>query len=273
MLAKTTELSHRRQAVRSQVAIFLHAPFSIPSLNLFAFSTTVMAAPSMSCSSGGQFYACASGSRFVGCCSTDPCGTSSCPAGTGNVRRPRFVQSLTSAGNLLATSFDPASYDTFVDQQCSGGLFFTCANNDPPFWGCCKNDPCATGRCSTNDLAAAFLSGNALDAAPFLSLNGTVASSTFSTSQSTASASQSTSASDPSAMSSSHAPRTSTHVGAIVGGAVGGFAILAALIFSLLWLRHRRRDSKAEKRTDAFDHPLDTSFGAVKDPIGMNSEA
>ncbi|CZT20509.1 uncharacterized protein RCC_06369 [Ramularia collo-cygni] len=206
-----------------------------------------MAVPPMSCTLGGKFYACASGSRFVGCCTTNPCGTTSC-----------------SAGHLVATSFDPAAYDVFVDQQCSGGLFFTCSNISPPFWGCCKNNPCVNGQCSATDLAAAFLSSNPTDAAPFLALNDTVGLST------TPTASHS-----PSALSTQDSPvstasKSPSHVGAIVGGAIAGFAVLAALTISLLWLLHRRRDVKVEKSARVIVQQPDNGCGSIEYTAGSS---
>ena len=185
----------------------------------------------MSCPSGGSFYACASGSKFVGCCDTNPCGANGCPAGL-----------------LQPASFDATQYGQFSDQQCNAGLFYTCiyaTQNNATFMGCCQSNACSNGQCAAGDLAGAFLSNNPDNAAPFLALNGTVATTTSSV-MTTASA---TVTSTPSATSAS-APHHHTNIGAVVGGAVGGFAILVALILGLLFLRrrhHRRNESPRQQ--------------------------
>ncbi|KXT00706.1 hypothetical protein AC578_8236 [Pseudocercospora eumusae] len=168
-----------------------------------------MTTPNMTCPEGGRFYACGDGSRYVGCCLSDPCAVG-CPA-----------------GNLVKTEFDAEQYGQIPDQQCSNGLFYTCAYTDPPFWGCCSESGCGTDTgCPNSALAGAFLSQNPADAQAFLSLNTTWT-------QSTAAASNS-----------------STNTGAIAGGVVGGVVILAALIFGAWWFRRRRNKRNAAKKTN-----------------------
>ncbi|USW50389.1 hypothetical protein Slin15195_G037080 [Septoria linicola] len=169
--------------------------------------------------------------------------------------------------NLVATSFSTAEYGDFSDQQCDGGLFYTCSATSPPFWGCCQSNPCTSGACPANDLSPAFLSGNPLLAAPFLALNGSVSAST--TSSAGASSASSTSTSSPSTLSTlttsgsastSTSPaaspstteaatsQSSSNTGAIAGGAVSGGAVLVALILGLVWLLRRRRKGTDSKR-------------------------
>ncbi|KXT11400.1 hypothetical protein AC579_224 [Pseudocercospora musae] len=196
--------------------------------------------PSMSCPSGGTFYACLDDGKFVGCCASDPCGNTGCLA-----------------GNLYAASFEASQYGQYPDQECDAGQFWTCRDAAPPFWGCCMSNPCNSG-CPIGDLAGAYLSNNPSDAAPFEALNGTAVVSAASASSSMTSssavtdsgASMSMTATGISATASSTASTSpvassqrSSLAGAIAGGVVGGLAVLAALIFGLAWLRRRRRRS------------------------------
>jgi hypothetical protein len=103
---------------------------------------------SPSCPLGGQFYVCdasTSRSKFVGCCTSDPCSETAFGC---------------TAGALRPASFNASFYGTFADQECSAGLFYTCADTEPPFLGCCKSNPCQQGGCPRDDLAGAFLSGD-----------------------------------------------------------------------------------------------------------------
>ncbi|EME80997.1 uncharacterized protein MYCFIDRAFT_76937 [Pseudocercospora fijiensis CIRAD86] len=75
--------------------------------------------PSMSCPSGGTFYACLNDSKFVGCCASNACGSTGCPA-----------------ENLYAASFESSQYGQYSDQECDAGQFWTRRDTTPPFWGC-----------------------------------------------------------------------------------------------------------------------------------------
>lgn len=211
----------------------------------------------MSCPAGGSFYACADGSNFVGCCGSNPC-ANGCPAGL-----------------LEPAGFDPNQYGQFGDQQCDAGLFYTCifdSQSSSTFMGCCKSNACSQKQCPTDDLAGAFLSDNPTKAAPFLALNGTVeivASSSSASTTSTASptvagvgASSTTSSSSSATILPSSQPQT--NVGAIAGGAVGGFAVLMAFILGLLYLRHRQRKAN----TAAEPQPAMTEKSAAYQPPG-----
>ncbi|EME42115.1 hypothetical protein DOTSEDRAFT_154659 [Dothistroma septosporum NZE10] len=74
--------------------------------------------PSMSCPSGGIFYACSEGSRFIGCCTANPCGSNGCPA-----------------GNLKATGMTASQYGHFPDEDCdsTSAQFYSCNTTTPTF--------------------------------------------------------------------------------------------------------------------------------------------
>jgi hypothetical protein len=218
-----------------------------------------MATPSMSCPSGGDFYACSSGSMFVGCCLTNPCATGCFQ------------------GQLEAASFEASQYGDFSDQQCSAGKFYTCIytnENNATFWGCCQSNACSAGSCPSSDLAGAFLSNNPSEAEPYLSLNSSwVATATLSSATSsisattsqavTTSASSMTASSSPanafattSASSSSTttflpSSNHSTNIGAIVGGVVGGLAVVGAIILGAIFLLRRRRAASTPPMAEA----------------------
>ena len=181
-----------------------------------------------SCPKGGKFYACESGTNFVGCCNAEPC------------------QRGCSDGNLVLTSFNPAAYGTFPDQQCpQGSRWYTCAYTEPPFMGCCKSNPCGKG-CPEGDLTAGFLDSNPRVAAPFLSSNNAT---------STASEPSSTSASstEPPPAKGGAGP------GAIAGGVVGGVAFLAFLILLAVFLFFRRRKALTAPELDGREATVSTN--------------
>ncbi|KAF2721986.1 hypothetical protein K431DRAFT_284426 [Polychaeton citri CBS 116435] len=207
----------------------------------------------ITCPPGGTFYACADTSRFLGCCRTNPCATG-CPA-----------------GNLLPTTFDPAQYGSFGDQQCDAGSFYTCIYPDnSTFVGCCTQPACGDAHeCPESSLAGAFLSGNPTKAQVFLELNTTWSQESNSTDDGStivtvSDAMASTGSSRPSS-AAGHASAHPTSIGAIVGGAVGGFAVIVVLILGLLFVhRRRRRVSSIEEKSQA-DFPLNPSD---RDTIG-----
>ncbi|KAF1826146.1 uncharacterized protein K489DRAFT_108334 [Dissoconium aciculare CBS 342.82] len=194
---------------------------------------------SMSCPTGGTFYACNSGTRFVGCCASNPCGSNGCPA-----------------GNLKPASFPAAQYGSMTDQQCEAGEFYTCAATSPPFWGCCKTNPCNAGSCGSTFLSAAFLSNNPASAAPYLALYGNtnaggVASSASSSSASTSDAPTSSASSN----SNGSAGPSSNNAGAIAGGIVGGLAVLAILILGIIILLRRRKQNTSHENENLVTNP------------------
>ena len=220
-----------------------------------------------SCPSGGTWYACSSGSNFVGCCNSEPC-SNGCPD-----------------GNLEPASFDPNYYGQFSDQQCSSGSrWYTCSKTSPPFLGCCKSNPCISG-CPVGDVTAGFLSSNPKLAAPFLpsgtsstgssaaTLSASASGSSSSKPTSSTSSSSST-ASSPAAITSPSNPSpqpsatnipSPTPIGAIVGGAVGGVAVLALIIGLLLfYCRRRTRTSR--------QHASDTRVGPEKSPFSSDAQ-
>lgn len=127
---------------------------------------------------------------------------------------------------------------------------------------CCPDDYRCTGKECAN-LAGIRLSKNAYETEPFLSLNSTWLSTHTSTSSAVSSttsslgtvsstATSSYIGSVPSSTSAVAQPSTTAtsttsvpkgaylNVGAIAGGTVGGFTVLALLVFGLFWLRRRR---------------------------------
>lgn len=210
-----------------------------------------------SCPDGGDFYVCAEGGQFAGCCMADPCGMTGC-----------------SAGNLRPAHFPSDQYAKFPDQQCDDGSFYTCQTSG--FMGCCRETPCDVG-CSASDLASVHLTDNVALAEPFLSLNSTwlgthSSSSTDSSTPSsmasqTARSTQTIGPTTTSQTSTSPTPESSTtplspirkdalNVGAVVGGAVGGFFVLALLIVMVLWLRQRRSHDRSEPSPPSMPAPM-----------------
>lgn len=192
----------------------------------------IIMALKFSCPDGGDFYVCSEGGHFVGCCVSDPCGTTGC-----------------SAGNLRPAHFPTEQYVKFPDQQCDDGRFYTCGTSG--FMGCCRGSyGCEGDSCPVSDLANIHLTNNEASAAPFLSLNSTWLaahtstsdtvsskttssdSSTLTTMTTTASLSSTSPTLESSTSPSLPPPAAPLNVGAVVGGAVGGFFVLALLTLS-----------------------------------------
>ena len=194
---------------------------------------------SPSCPLGGRWYACSSGSNFVGCCNSSPC-DHGC-----------------SDGNLEPASFDTAFYGQIPDQECSAGSrWYTCAATIPPFMGCCRSNPCTNG-CPSGDVTAGFLSSNPKIAAAFSPSGGSSDSSTSSSSLSTASISSSSSYIATSTQTAAPAQplvansrATSSHSGAIAGGAVGGILVIA-LVLALLMFYYKRKTASRQHMSDS----------------------
>lgn len=196
-------------------------------------NATDMTTANITCPTGTSYFACADGSRFVGCCRTgsSPCAATGC-----------------AAGDLFPAAFDPNQYGNIGDQQCDSGHFYTCKTTDPTFWGCCKTDPCAAGGCrarqlgsslaTESSLTAAYLSNQPAVAEPFLRGNASWVKEQAHASTGTT-ASPTDSAPTPSTTWESLAPHH--HVGAIVGGALGGVFMVIALVLGMLIWRHRRQ--------------------------------
>ncbi|CAH0045185.1 unnamed protein product [Clonostachys solani] len=110
------------------------------------------------CKEGGSFYVCQDKPvQFIGCCTLDPCKTDdgNCPT-----------------ENLRNTTFNKLYYSQFKAQSCLSNapqdIFYTCANNDPPFMGCCAQNPCQSNGCAAANLSSAVLSKNKENASVFL---------------------------------------------------------------------------------------------------------
>jgi hypothetical protein len=92
------------------------------------------------CPNGGEWYVCLDAEiSFIGCCTINPCPlNSSCP-----------LESLQPA------TFNTDLYGSFNDANCFNGLFYTCADTSPPFFGCCNVNPCISG-CPTTNYTPAY---------------------------------------------------------------------------------------------------------------------
>jgi len=213
----------------------------------------------MTCPDGGTFFICTNKvpGGFVGCCNA----TNACtPQGCGD-------------GGLAPAGFDSSAlggtvWNKLHDQNCSTPkTFWSCGSTNPTFWGCCESDPCGTGVCPSGDLTPAFLSDNPADWSFFTEYNVS--------SQSTGSAS-----------------KGGTDVGAIAGGAVGGFIFVVALVAGLWWFLKRKytRQSVAVTSTDLYrkerysgvptlvssnnlGSPAKGTFGSSPDPNQYSSES
>ncbi|KAK5097321.1 hypothetical protein LTR70_003671 [Exophiala xenobiotica] len=197
------------------------------------------------CPSGGSWYACGNGTNFAGCCGEYPCTESGC-----------------SAGLLYDASFDASKYGTFSDQQCSDGQ--------------------ATSGCPSDSLAAIYLSANPSEANQFDPQPPLAGSSSTFSPLSTASSTLTTSSSSapsPTATGSAAAASTaaalrgdhhSTPVGAIAGGAVGGFALLCAIVF-IVW-RVKYHSKRSTKRHSELSGLHDSPAGDQNGTQNSNAQ-
>ncbi|KAL8851217.1 MAG: hypothetical protein Q9221_003848 [Calogaya cf. arnoldii] len=124
--------------------------------------------------------------------------------------------------------------------------------------GCCTSNPCAQNGCPAKDLRAAILSTNEAESGPYLAVDDPAATKTPTSSSpsSTSSATQSASDSATSDLSRSSTSPINNSLGALVGGVVGGIAviaILAILAFFLLRRRRRQRHSSTAIELPAHD--------------------
>ncbi|KAI9705267.1 MAG: hypothetical protein M1820_005265 [Bogoriella megaspora] len=207
----------------------------------------------LSCPSGGSWYSCGSGSHFVGCCLSEAC-ANGCPA-----------------GNLKPASFDPAYYGDFPDQECSAGDWYTCNKTQPPFLGCCKIKACDQNTCPDEDLAAGFLSNNPALAASFSPTGGTTSTSTATSASSSDSTSATVASISTNTPTSSSKPSHHTPIGAIVGGAVGGFLVLVLAAGLLIYLRMYSSRSR-DLHQSRIPTGAEKSFGhSVEEPPENNT--
>ncbi|KAI1393812.1 uncharacterized protein F4822DRAFT_26526 [Hypoxylon trugodes] len=183
--------------------------------------STTRADLGLSCPAKGKFYVCDSAKiRFIGCCTIDPCadGSGNCPS-----------------ANLASASFSSDHYDSIPAQNCAPPRnvtrWFTCKSSQP-FLGCCGDDPCANSGCPAGQLLPATLSDDPTNAQVFL----------------TTTSSSPSPSSTPSGSSGYSLP-----LGAILGIALGGAAlvaiILAIVAYRCGWLARRKRHEKAAEGT------------------------
>jgi hypothetical protein len=168
----------------------------------------------LSCPLGGFLSVCyePGQSQFIGCCDGDACGPAGC-----------------SDGNLRSTSFTPDLPIVLQDQKCETGKlqFWTCNQTSPPFWGCCAINPCQSNSphgCPSTSLIAALIKNETGN--PFI---------------------PSSQSSVPTGVSHSSIPS-----GAIVGGVLGGLAVLG-VILTAIFLRSRRSKKTAQQNGTFVD--------------------
>ncbi|KAI1484074.1 hypothetical protein K445DRAFT_312845 [Daldinia sp. EC12] len=170
----------------------------------------------LSCPAKGKFYVCENAStRFIGCCTVDPCadGSGRCPQ-----------------NDLAAASFSSDHYESIPAQSCAppnnASTWYTCKSSQP-FLGCCSINPCANEGCPTENLLPAILSDDASNAEVFL-------------------------ASMSSTPSSDSGSGYSLPLGAILGIALGGAAVVAILLAIIAyrcgWLaRNKKKHGKGDE--------------------------
>ncbi|QSZ33682.1 hypothetical protein DSL72_005253 [Monilinia vaccinii-corymbosi] len=206
--------------------------------------------PMGTCPLGGLWWTCEDQSpTFLGCCLSNPCNGIGCPAAN-----------LTAAGMGTGSGRDASTNDGtyWPNTACpNGGTWYTCSEQTPSFQGCCNDDkgvfnPCHENGCPTERLyAAAFSSVPALipSAASSLESSSLTTNPTFRASSTSETASNEASGiDDATAGQTYHTPP----IGAIVGSALGGGAVVLLAILALFCLQRRRKRAimKASSQTD-----------------------
>ncbi|KAL7800251.1 hypothetical protein V8C37DRAFT_364634 [Trichoderma ceciliae] len=196
----------------------------------------------LACPKSSSFYICEDQpTRFMGCCTINPCTTH---------------DGLCPDDDIRPASFSANAYDRILAQDCldPGFLWYTCRDSSPPFMGCCSQMACEASGCPVGKVGAASLSGNAKQAAPFLS-SGTstptasttsrAVSTTLSTSSTTESAAPQQSTQPPAGPPSVHTGLSKGAIGGISVAVVAGACILALVALWALRLRKKRQSSRA----------------------------
>ena len=216
----------------------------------------------VSCPVGGSFYLCADVNydTFLGCCDANPCSGRMCSE-----------DDLSPMGFGEETSPAP----DYPNHSCPyGGLWYTCADNDPPFQGCCDSDPCNGDGCPKSDLRAAGVhtvevAGGSTFTVPMSSATWIIPSSDdmslsyITIPTSTSSTQDLTTSSDysyytytspreyPLETGTSTASRTAT----IAGGTVAAVVVLAILL-GLACLYYKRRSKKQKASSTIAPTPV-----------------
>jgi hypothetical protein len=145
---------------------------------------------------------------------------------------------------------EPASYDKTADngnayndlhdQLCKNGQkeWYSCNGT---FWGCCSTNPCSQNGCPSTDLVVGFLSSNPQDYAMFIPPSAQSSSTNSNPSQTSSPSSSSTLSPTSLPSMGLTGSKHSTPIGAIVGGVVGGLALLLAAIALIVWARRQKR--------------------------------
>ncbi|KAH7393405.1 hypothetical protein BKA64DRAFT_86545 [Cadophora sp. MPI-SDFR-AT-0126] len=152
---------------------------------------------------------------------------------TSQLARAAKTLSLTSSGSVVSTTSPPAPVSTSA----------TAPVNSPS-----SSVPVATGSTSSRSTSPSAASSSR-ETAPPASLSSS--SSSTSSSSSPTDTSTSPNATNGATSSTDSKPSASNNVGAIVGGVIGGLALLCFIIFGALFLRkyQRNHDSTTPKRT------------------------
>ncbi len=217
------------------------------------------------CPNGGLWYTCAAQTpAFFGCCTSNPCNGVGCP-----------TSDLRAAGLGVGSGPDFSTNDSsfWPNVECTKGLWWTCATQNPTFQGCCGSNPCGGKGCPGSELypadfgtVPAYLMPLTVAAtraapAPTVILASGTSFSTTATAGSQETSTVSSSASSPSGTSfsatataqsqeTSAAPpsASSSSVPAIAGGVAGGVAFLI-LVGIIIWLYRRLSRQKARNDT------------------------
>jgi len=121
-------------------------------------------------------------------------------------------------GNIRPGAYNITHYGEWPDASCGTASTFYSCSAGPSFWGCCKSNPCAAtppAICPQEDLVPAFMDR------PEQFEAYVDASSTPDTS-------------------------SKSHIGAIVGGVVGGVFVIGIIGAIIMFVLRRRRKSKQE---------------------------
>ncbi|KAL8650606.1 MAG: hypothetical protein Q9226_005072 [Calogaya cf. arnoldii] len=133
--------------------------------------------------------------------------------------------------------------------------------------GCCTSNPCAQNGCPAKDLRAAILSTNEAEAGPYSAIDDPAATKTPTSSSpsSTSSATQSGSDSATSDLSQSATSPINNSLGALVGGVVGGVAVIALLAILAFFLLRRRRQRHSSTAIELPGHDKESPPSSYQD--------
>jgi len=215
----------------------------------------------MTCPDGGQFFICTNivPGGFVGCCNTaNACTKQGCGSA-----------SLEPAGWDL-TALNGTIWNQLSDQKCDmPKTFYSCNLTQPSFWGCCNSDPCRNnGVCPTEDLEPASLGANPFGWNFFTVNNASSQPSGVSTGISMTTGSSNIPTTSDSAVVNG-ITQSSTNVGAIAGGVVGGVILLLAIVAGI-WLCRKKRASRQPEAVGPGNVYADNRYSGVPTLVPSN---